>query len=96
MLGQILTASAQPFLLYAPTKLANFWFGVKERAFCTMLASLGNPLGLAVAQLVSPYVVTDLSQFLHLVRPGRLWVAGGWGWSNTRINCFLATCQLLW
>ena len=80
MTGQVLTACAQPFLLYAPTKLANFWFGAKERAFCTMLASLGNPLGLAVAQLVSPYVVTDLSKFLRLVRPNggrRLWVVQG-------------------
>jgi len=42
MLGQILTAFAQPFLLYSPTKLAGVWFGPKERATCVNLASLGE------------------------------------------------------
>lgn len=42
MLGQILTACAQPFLLYTPTTLASIWFGPKERAVATGLSSLGN------------------------------------------------------
>ena len=42
MLGQILTACAQPFLLYAPTTLASVWFGPKERAVATGLSSLGR------------------------------------------------------
>ena len=42
MVGQILTAFAQPFLLYSPTKLANLWFGPKERATCTSCASIGE------------------------------------------------------
>ena len=67
MLGQVLTACAQPFLLYAPTKLANLWFGPKERAFCTMLASMGNPVGLGMAQLISSHVVTSLDNFSILV-----------------------------
>ena len=67
MLGQVLTACAQPFLLYAPTKLANLWFGTKERAFCTMLASLGNPVGLGMAQLISSHVVSALDKFSILV-----------------------------
>ena len=41
MIGQILCACAQPFLLYAPAKLANTWFGPKERVLCTNLASIG-------------------------------------------------------
>ena len=67
LIGQILTACAQPFILYSPTKLAAFWFGPKERAFCTMLASLGNPIGLALAQLTSPNVVTETSRLRTLV-----------------------------
>ncbi len=70
MLGQVLTACAQPFLLYAPTKLAALWFGVKERALCTMLASLGNPVGLGIAQLISSSVVTNLDRFTILVSAG--------------------------
>ncbi len=46
MFGQILTACAQPFLLYAPTTLASVWFGPKERAVATGLTSLGKPLSL--------------------------------------------------
>ena len=67
MFGQILTACAQPFLLYAPTKLAALWFGAKERALCTMLASMGNPVGLGLAQLISTNVVTNLDRFIILV-----------------------------
>ena len=42
MIGQAMSAFAQPFLLYAPTKLASFWFGPKERAICTSIATLGK------------------------------------------------------
>jgi len=42
MLGQVLTACAQPFLLYAPTTLASVWFGPKERAVATGVSSLGT------------------------------------------------------
>ena len=42
MLGQVLTASASPFITYSPTKLASFWFGEKERSFCTNFASVGE------------------------------------------------------
>ena len=42
MSGQILCAAAQPFTLYAPTKFAMLWFGDKERAIPTALASMGE------------------------------------------------------
>ena len=42
IIGQILTAFAQPFFLYAPAKLANTWFGIKERGLCTDFASVGE------------------------------------------------------
>ena len=41
IIGQVITAFAQPFFLYAPAKLANTWFGSKERGLCTDLASVG-------------------------------------------------------
>ncbi|CAI8041264.1 Solute carrier family 49 member A3, partial [Geodia barretti] len=68
MIGQFLTACAQPFLLYSPTKLASFWFGPKERAICTNFASIANPIGLAVAQLASPYIVTSTERIPMMVR----------------------------
>ena len=42
MCGQILTAAAQPFILYAPTKFAMLWFGDRERGIPTALASMGQ------------------------------------------------------
>jgi hypothetical protein len=69
MAGQSLTACAQPFLLYSPTKLASFWFGPKERAICTNFATIANPIGLAVAQLASPYIVTSTERV-----PMMLWI----------------------
>eukprot|EP00731_Ephydatia_muelleri_P020326 Em0013g53a len=57
MIGQTITAFAQPFLLFAPTKLASFWFGPKERAICTSITSIGNPVGIAIAYLLSPHIV---------------------------------------
>lgn len=45
MTGQVLTAAAQPFTLYAPTKFAMLWFGDKERAIPTALASMGQWVG---------------------------------------------------
>jgi len=44
MLGQVLTACAQPYITYSPTKLASFWFGAKERSLCTNFASVGEHL----------------------------------------------------
>ena len=111
MVGQFLTACAQPFMLYAPTKLAAFWFGPNERAICTNFASIGmsvstvcvslpsymwvtrsysltrthslvlthsyslthsltpsaNPIGIAVAQLASPYIVTSTDKLPMMV-----------------------------
>ena len=58
IIGQILTACAQPFFLYAPTKLANTWFGPDERALCTVLASMGK--------YSTCIVVTILQIFNHL------------------------------
>ncbi|XP_003386874.1 PREDICTED: major facilitator superfamily domain-containing protein 7-like [Amphimedon queenslandica] len=69
IIGQIITAFAQPFILYAPAKLANTWFGAKERGLCTDLASVANPLGVAIAQIASPYIVTDIQKL-----PVMLWV----------------------
>ena len=42
MVGQVICATAQPFVLFAPTKLASLWFGEKERATANMIASMGN------------------------------------------------------
>jgi len=69
MLGQVLTACAQPYITYSPTKLASFWFGAKERSLCTNFASIGQMIGIAVSMLVAPYVVTTATEL-----PTLMWV----------------------
>ncbi len=39
--GQLLAAVAQPFVLFAPTKLAALWFPDTQRATANMIASMG-------------------------------------------------------
>ena len=58
MVGQFLTACAQPFMLYAPTKLAAFWFGPNERAICTNFASVGMSVSTVCVSLPSYTWVT--------------------------------------
>ncbi|KAL6707701.1 hypothetical protein ACN47E_003822 [Coniothyrium glycines] len=54
MFGQILTGLAQPFVLAAPTRYSDMWFTERGRIGATALASLANPFGGALAQLINP------------------------------------------
>ncbi|KAK3114810.1 hypothetical protein LTR53_006506, partial [Teratosphaeriaceae sp. CCFEE 6253] len=58
MLGQILVGFAQPFVLAAPTRYSALWFSDAGRVSATALASLANPLGAALGQLVGPLWAT--------------------------------------
>lgn len=42
LLGQTLAACAQPFVMFAPTKLAALWFPNNQRATANMIASMGK------------------------------------------------------
>ncbi|EDQ87906.1 uncharacterized protein MONBRDRAFT_9679 [Monosiga brevicollis MX1] len=56
--GQAITAMAQPVFLDSPTLLAAQWFGESERAVANTLASVANPLGMAVASALTPAIVS--------------------------------------
>ena len=43
-LGQTVAAFAQPFVLFAPTKLSALWFAEDERAVANMIATVGKLL----------------------------------------------------
>ncbi|OTA92849.1 hypothetical protein M434DRAFT_396117 [Hypoxylon sp. CO27-5] len=58
MFGQILTGLAQPFVLSAPTRFSDMWFTNRGRVAATALASLANPFGAALGQLIVPFMVT--------------------------------------
>ena len=42
LIGQILASCAQPFVMFAPTKMAALWFPSNQRATANMLASMGK------------------------------------------------------
>ncbi|KAJ9635218.1 hypothetical protein H2199_008704 [Coniosporium tulheliwenetii] len=67
MFGQIIIGLAQPFVLSAPTRYSDLWFTEKGRISATAVASLANPLGGALGQLVGPFWATSPSQVPNLV-----------------------------
>ncbi|TKA34097.1 hypothetical protein B0A50_00077 [Salinomyces thailandicus] len=66
--GQILIGFAQPFVLAAPTRYSNLWFSDKGRVSATAIASLANPFGAALGQLIGPFWASDEpSSIPHMV-----------------------------
>jgi FLVCR family MFS transporter 7 len=59
MAGEIIIAFAQPFVLAAPTRYSDLWFTSRGRTGATALASMANPLGAAVGQLINPLWVKE-------------------------------------
>ncbi|KAK7110965.1 solute carrier family 49 member A3-like [Littorina saxatilis] len=72
MFGQFLAACAQPFIMFVPTKLAAVWFPDTQRATANTLASMSNPLGIMVANLIAPAMVKSVQDL-----PTLLWVCTG-------------------
>lgn len=67
MAGQILIGFAQPFVLAAPTRYSNLWFSDSGRVSATAVASLANPLGGALGQLIGPLWVSGPSDIPYMV-----------------------------
>uniref|UniRef100_A0A3B4EYQ4 Solute carrier family 49 member 3 n=1 Tax=Pundamilia nyererei TaxID=303518 RepID=A0A3B4EYQ4_9CICH len=66
MLGQTLGALAQPLIVFAPTKLAALWFPDHQRATANMIASMANPLGILLANIISP-VMAETSLLAYAI-----------------------------
>ncbi|MCJ1477954.1 hypothetical protein MMC13_006629 [Lambiella insularis] len=67
MFGQILIGLAQPFVLSAPTRYSDLWFSPRGRVSATAIASLANPFGGAIGQLVSPLFVNAPSDIPDMI-----------------------------
>lgn len=67
MFGQILIGFAQPFVLAAPTRYSNLWFSDSGRVTATAVASLANPFGGALGQLIGPLWATDTAGIPNMV-----------------------------
>lgn len=66
MFGQILIGLAQPFVLSAPTQYSNLWFTPAGRVSATAVASLANPFGGALGQLINPFLATKASEIPNM------------------------------
>ncbi|XP_012717305.3 solute carrier family 49 member A3 [Fundulus heteroclitus] len=82
MLGQTLGALAQPLIIFTPTKLAALWFPDHQRATANMIASMSNPLGILLANIISPVVAKTSAQIPNLLLAYAV---------PACITCFLAT-----
>ncbi|KAE8144764.1 major facilitator superfamily domain-containing protein [Aspergillus avenaceus] len=58
MFGQILIGLSQPFCLSAPTRYSDLWFSDHGRISATAVATLANPLGAALGQLIDSFWAT--------------------------------------
>lgn len=65
--GQILIGFSQPFVLAAPPRYSSLWFSDTGRVTATAVASLANPLGGALGQLIGPIWATDEKGIPNLV-----------------------------
>ncbi|XP_037833550.1 solute carrier family 49 member A3 isoform X1 [Kryptolebias marmoratus] len=86
MLGQILGALAQPLIIFTPTKLAALWFPDHQRATANMFASMSNPVGILIANLVSPAIAKTPAQIPTLMQAYAV---------PTFIICFFASLGVL-
>ncbi|XP_023249343.1 major facilitator superfamily domain-containing protein 7 [Seriola lalandi dorsalis] len=82
MLGQTLGALAQPLIIFTPTKLAALWFPDHQRATANTIASMSNPLGVLLANIISPLMVPTSAQIPVLLLAYAI---------PACIICFLAT-----
>ncbi|XP_060040492.1 solute carrier family 49 member A3, partial [Erinaceus europaeus] len=57
--GQSLCALAQTLVVFSPAKLAALWFPEHQRALANTVATMSNPLGVLVANLLSPALVRE-------------------------------------
>ncbi|KAM6220847.1 solute carrier family 49 member A3 [Rhynchocyon petersi] len=55
--GQSLCALAQTLVVFSPAKLAALWFPEHQRATANMIGTMSNPLGILLANVLSPALV---------------------------------------
>ncbi|KAI8087980.1 major facilitator superfamily domain-containing protein [Gilbertella persicaria] len=59
MIGQIVCAVGQPFILNACTPYAALWFSADGRGTATMVGGVTNAIGMAIASLILPALVPN-------------------------------------
>ncbi|XP_006893705.1 PREDICTED: major facilitator superfamily domain-containing protein 7 [Elephantulus edwardii] len=67
MVGQSLCALAQTLVVFSPAKLAALWFPEHQRATANMIGTMSNPLGILLANVLSPAVVKKEEDILLML-----------------------------
>uniref|UniRef100_A0A2K5JZD3 Major facilitator superfamily (MFS) profile domain-containing protein n=1 Tax=Colobus angolensis palliatus TaxID=336983 RepID=A0A2K5JZD3_COLAP len=65
--GQSLCALAQSLVIFSPAKVAALWFPQHQRATANMLATISNPMGVLVANVLSPALVKEGEDILLML-----------------------------
>nr|KAF6280214.1 solute carrier family 49 member 3 [Pipistrellus kuhlii] len=66
--GQSLCALAQTLVIFSPAKLAALWFPEHQRATANMVGTMANPLGILLANVLSPALVKKEDDIPVMVR----------------------------
>ncbi|KAG8892868.1 hypothetical protein FRC01_013905, partial [Tulasnella sp. 417] len=61
LISQLLTGVSQPFFQALAPRYSEAWFGLRGRVTATMVMSLMNPVGNAIAQLLAPVSTVRMS-----------------------------------
>jgi FLVCR family MFS transporter 7 len=64
--GQAISAIAYPFIMFLPTKVAAAWFPDNQRALATTVGIMSNPLGVLMANLISPQICNSSADVLYV------------------------------
>ena len=72
LFGQCSSAMSYPIYVNLVAALASDWFPIHERDMATAIASLFNPLGNALGQIIPPLVVKASSGICFFTTSSRL------------------------
>ncbi|KJH43180.1 transporter, major facilitator family protein [Dictyocaulus viviparus] len=64
--GQAIAAIAYPFIMFLPTKVAGSWFPDTQRGLATTVGVMSNPLGVLLANIISPQMVRSPQHVMYL------------------------------
>ncbi|KIH49552.1 hypothetical protein ANCDUO_20372 [Ancylostoma duodenale] len=64
--GQAIAAIAYPFIMFLPTKVAGSWFPDNQRGLATTIGVMSNPLGVLLANVISPQMVHSPQHVVYL------------------------------
>ena len=57
---------AYPFIMFLPAKIGAAWFDDRQRAIATAIATLANPLGVLLPNLITPSLVRSMRRFMQI------------------------------